>query len=84
MDVSAKELRARPGRIIEQAAGGVDIVVTLRGKRVARIVPFDAAPTDAVAESAPAFSDELFGLWKDRDDIDVETHVRELRRGRLA
>jgi prevent-host-death family protein len=84
MDVSAKELRARPGMIIEQAARGVDVVVTLRGKRVARIVPFSDPSTDSVPESSSSCPDELFGLWRDRSDLDPASYVRDLRKGRFA
>jgi prevent-host-death family protein len=77
MEITAKELREKPGRIIEQASRGDEIVVTLRGKKLARIVPF------AAAEPSPACTeDEIFGLWKDRAHGSVEESVRTLRKGR--
>ena len=77
MEITAKELREKPGRIIEQASRGDEIVVTLRGKKLARIVPF------SVHEPSPAGSeDTIFGLWKDRTDGSVEETVRRLRKGR--
>lgn len=32
MEITAKELRGKPGQIIEQAARGTEVVITLRGK----------------------------------------------------
>ncbi len=83
MEISAKELRGSPGKYIEQAARGTDVVITLRGKRVARLVPYAEYP-DCVAESGEyASRDEIFGLWADRTDItDVSTYLRSLREGR--
>ena len=83
MEVSAKELRGSPGRYIEQAVRGTDVVVTLRGKRVARLVPY-VENGEAAAESAEyAPKDELFGLWADRADTsDVDTYLRSIRQER--
>ncbi|TVQ19108.1 MAG: type II toxin-antitoxin system prevent-host-death family antitoxin [Spirochaetaceae bacterium] len=76
MEVSTKELRIRPGKIIEQVAMGHEVTVTYRGKPLARIVPYDSIPSEASGES-------LFGMWKDRsEDLTVDEEVRELRRGR--
>lgn len=83
MEVSAKELRGSPGKYIEQALRGTDVVVTLRGKRVARLVPYveNAGAAAESAESAPR--DEIFGLWADHtDSADVDTYIRALRQGR--
>jgi prevent-host-death family protein len=77
MEISAKELRGKPGQIIEQAARGTEIIITIRGKKMARLVPYrtDKAKTGN--------EDELFGLWKDREDISsVDDYVRSIRKGR--
>lgn len=77
MEVTAKELRDKPGRIIEQASRGDEIVVTVRGKKLARIVPFaddKAGPVEA--------DDALFGLWQERAADSVDATVRTLRKGR--
>jgi prevent-host-death family protein len=77
MEISAKELRGKPGRVIEQAARGTEVIVTVRGKRMARLVPYQATPADAEAE------DELFGLWANRAEGEtVEEYVRARRKGR--
>lgn len=78
MEISVKELRTKPGQIIKQASRGVEIIVTLRGKKIARIVPLEPS-----REETEAIEDELFGLWKDRTDIHaVEAYVRDLRKER--
>lgn len=78
MEVTTKELRIQPGRIIEQAANGQEITVTYRGKALAKIVPFKNE-----GEAADNDESSIFGLWKDHTDKEhVENHVRELRKGR--
>ena len=83
MEVSAKELRGSPGKYIEQAARGNDVVITMRGKRVARLVPYvESAETTAEA-AVYSHKDEIFGLWADRTDVaDVDGYLRHLRRSR--
>ena len=77
MEVSAKELRTKPGKIIEQVAKGVEVIVTVRGKRLARIVPYNQEEA-----SPPDMTDEIFGLWRDRDGMNVDDYVRRRRRKR--
>jgi prevent-host-death family protein len=77
MTISAKELRRKPSQIIEQAAQGAEIIITLRGRKAARLIPFNVKVV-----SEPEIEDELFGLWKDREGtIDVGEYVRSLRKG---
>ncbi len=76
MEVSTKELRIQPGKIIEQVSIGQEITITYRGKPLARIVPFES-PTSAHDDSM------IFGMWNDDADTQsVEELVRNLRRGR--
>jgi prevent-host-death family protein len=78
MKVSTKELRLQPGRIIDQVVNGEEIVVTFRGKALARIVPIQSEePESADTE------DSIFGMWRDPDQEDsVDTVVRRFRQGR--
>ncbi len=77
MEITAKELRGKPGQIIEQASRGTEVIITIRGKKMARLVPYKSDKTKIEAD------DELFGLWKNRDDIDsVDDYVRSIRKGR--
>jgi prevent-host-death family protein len=80
VEISAKELRGKPGQIIEQAARGTEIVITIRGEKKARLIPYEPkAPERASGE----LKDEIFGLWEDRDDLaSVEEMVRRMRKRR--
>ncbi len=77
MEITAKELRGKPGQIIEQASRGTEVIITIRGKKMARLVPYKSDKIKIEAD------DELFGLWKNRNDIDsVDDYVRSIRKGR--
>jgi prevent-host-death family protein len=76
MEVTTKELRIHPGKILDQVLNGDDITVTYRGKRIARIVPLEEQEIDETPES-------IFGTWADREDeASVEESVRRMRQGR--
>jgi prevent-host-death family protein len=79
MEITTKQLRIQPGRIISQVNNGQEITITYRGKACAKIVPlFDRKKFD-LEES----DDELFGIWKDRIEMEnVEQYVRNMRKGR--
>lgn len=77
MEITAKELREKPGQIIAQAARGAEVIITLRGKKLVRLVPYRLENNNNEIE------DEIFGLWKDREDIaNVNDYVRSARKGR--
>jgi len=79
MEISAKELRGKPGQYREQASRGTDVVITIRGKKMARLIPYNRTNVEAEAGN----DDQLFGMWADRDDIpSVEECVRDTRKGR--
>ncbi len=75
MEVTTKELRIQPGKILDQVSIGQEVTVTYRGKPLARIVPFsNKEETEGVS---------MFGLWKDHEsDLPVEEVVRAARKGR--
>lgn len=78
MEVSTKELRIQPGRIIDQVINGEEVTVTFRGKPLARIVPIDRRPRELTTED-----EGIFGMWKDKDQEEsVEDLVRTMRKGR--
>jgi prevent-host-death family protein len=79
MEITTKQLRIQPGRIISQVNNGQEITITYRGKACAKIVPFFARKKNDLEES----DDELFGIWKDRIEMEnVEQYVRNMRKGR--
>ena len=78
MEVSTKELRIQPGKIIDQVANGQEITITFRGKALARIVPMNKKEKSEVKNE-----ESVFGMWKDYStDLTVEEIVREMRKGR--
>jgi prevent-host-death family protein len=79
MEITTKQLRIQPGRIISQVNNGQEITITYRGKACAKIVPINDRKNINFEES----DDELFGIWKDRNDMeDVEQYIRNTRKGR--
>jgi prevent-host-death family protein len=77
MEISAKELRGKPGKIIEQAARGMEVIITLRGKKIAKLIPYKNESIQSTDR------DEIFGLWKNHNDMSsVDEHVRTIRKGR--
>ena len=78
MEISAKELRSKPGQIIEQASRGNEVIITFRGKKAARLIPYDRKIKEKGEQQ-----DEIFGLWRNRQDLpSVAQQVRSLRKGR--
>lgn len=81
MEVSAKDLRKQPGKILKRVTNGQEVVVTYRGKKLARFVKL----TDLRAEEIISDGkDEIFGLWKSHANTStVDEQVRNLRERRL-
>ena len=76
MEITTKELRIQPGRIIEHVVQGQEVIVTYRGKPLVKIVPILNQQDDTQQE-------DIFGLWKDHEDKqDVEKYVRNIRKKR--
>ena len=77
MEISAKELRGRPSKIIEQAARGTEVIITLRGRKIAKLIPYKSDT------SQNSDQDEIFGLWENHgESTTVDEQVRLLRKGR--
>ena len=81
MEISTKQLRMQPGRIISMVNNGQDVTITYRGKPSAKIIPIverkDINTKEFDSEG------EIFGLWKNRKDTaDVEQYIRNMRKGR--
>ena len=79
MEITTKQLRIEPGRIISQVDNGQEITITYRGKPRAKIVPI----VDRKNIDDKNSDDELFGIWKDRKDLnDVDQFIRNIRKRR--
>ena len=83
MNITTNQLRTQPSRIISQVNSGQEIIITFRGKACAKIVPVGNIDNRQNTTATEKIDNELFGIWKDRDDLqDVEQYVRDLRKGR--
>jgi antitoxin (DNA-binding transcriptional repressor) of toxin-antitoxin stability system len=78
MEITTKQLRSESGRIISQVSNGQEITLAYRGKPRAKIILI-------AAKRMPAeeLENELFGIWKDREDLaNIEQFVRNIRKDR--
>ena len=75
MTVSTKELRTRTKEIIEAMKRGEEVVITYRGKPVAKISPI---------KEKKDVDDSLFGVWEDNPAVEnVEEFIDEVRGARF-
>jgi len=77
MKITARELRRRLGEYLRAVARGEEVEVTYRGRSVARLSPIE----DGLNKPGDP-GDPLFGLWADREDLDVDSFVDDLRKER--
>ena len=78
MEITMDELKIQPDEILSRVYQGDDITILYNGKAYAKIVPLDE---DTSKLDNP--ENELFGLWKDRPELDdVMSYVRQMRQGR--
>ena len=78
MNISFLELRRDPAKILKALERNETIVLSRRGKAIARIVPMETAAVCKPSEH------EAVGMWADREDMkDPAAYVRELRKGRF-
>ncbi len=76
MKTTAKDLRYNLKGIMESVERGEEVLVTNRGRIKARIVPAGEVEEEQL-------ENPFVGMWKDRDDMgDIDTYLRELRKGR--
>lgn len=75
MKASAKDLRFNVKALLDSVSRGEEVVITFRGRARAKLVPYEERTSQGTSE--------LFGLWRDNEDVrDVDAYVRNLRRGR--
>ena len=75
MVVTAKDLRFNISMLFDLLSKKESIIITYRNKPKAKLIPYDENQNKKK-------DDKLFGIWKDRDSLDVDRYVRELRKGR--
>jgi len=77
MKATTKDLRFNTREILETASRGEEVIITFRGKPKVRIVPIETGSNKETKQT------NLFGIWKDNDQVkDVEQYVRDLRKDR--
>ncbi len=75
---TAKELRFHTKELLESVSRGEEVIITYRGKPLAKLVPIEKSKKDLQE------TEELFGIWKDKEIDDVNSYVRNLRKGRAV
>jgi prevent-host-death family protein len=76
MKATAKDLRFYSKEILNAVDRGEDVVITFRGKPCAKLIPYND-------EKKGMVEPDLFGIWKDHEEIvNVDDYVRALRKGR--
>lgn len=80
MEISAKDLRKQPGKVLKRVSSGREVVVTYRGKKMAKFVRMSDDTPDPLQIDG---KDEIFGLWRNHDhELTVDAQVRKLREPR--
>jgi len=74
MQVSAKELRLHLTDYLKRVARGHSLKVSMRGKPIAQLSP--------IQDKVEVETDDLFGIWSDRVNLDINAHIQEIRQGR--
>ena len=78
MEASILDLRKHMSKVLAAIDMNETVTLTYRGKEKAKIVP------SAKCGDVDLMKTDAFGMWADRDDIlDVESVVREIRKGRV-
>ncbi|MDR3196728.1 MAG: hypothetical protein LBU34_02565 [Planctomycetaceae bacterium] len=78
MEITMEELKIQSDEIISHVGQGHDVTIMYNGKAYAKIIPLGKESMESDGSEK-----ELFGLWKDRTDLDdVTSYVRKMRQGR--
>lgn len=81
MQASAKDLRFHLKELLDSVLKGEEIVITFRGKPIAKLIPFKNMNDNSNNNE----KNELFGMWKDKEDIkNVDKYIRNVRKGRFS
>jgi len=74
MQVNAKELRQHLSEYLGRASRGQTLDISMRGKPVAQL--------SRIESHVKPEQDDLFGIWSDIEEMDVNTHMQKIRQGR--
>ncbi|MGM0417848.1 MAG: type II toxin-antitoxin system Phd/YefM family antitoxin [Thermodesulfobacteriota bacterium] len=74
MKATAKDLGFNSKGLLNAVGRGEEVIITFRGKPCARLIPYEEKQGNTA-------ENELFGIWKDNDNIDnVSDYVRGLKK----
>ena len=77
MKATAKDLRFHSKELLDTVNRGEEVVITFRGKPCAKLIPYRETKEKVT-------KNDLFGIWKDNDKVQVvDEYVRGLRKGRF-
>lgn len=77
MQASAKDLRFHTKEILESVSKGEEVIITMRGKPHAKLIPI----VENVKDSKT--TNPLRGIWKNNKNVkDVNKYVDDLRKNR--
>ena len=77
MRLSLLDLRKKPSSILDAVEHNEDVIISSRGRDIARVTPIRDTSRSVAAETHPSY-----GMWADRESGDVEAYVRDLRKSR--
>ncbi len=79
MKATARDLRFHAKELLDTVSRGEEVIITLRGKPHAKLIPIDRTDKNYKHTDNP-----LFGIWKDNKTVkNVDSYIRNLRKGRL-
>ena len=77
MKATAKDLRFHSRELLDTVKRGEEVVITFRGKPCAKLIPYRE-------KKEKIKKNDLFGIWKDNDNVqEIDEYVRGLRKGRF-
>lgn len=80
MKVTVLDLRRNPRKILDAIERHESVTLSKRGREIALIIPKKEPKGDLSLKDSP-----VFGLWKDRTDMDDPiAYVRRVRKGRFG
>lgn len=78
MYLTVKEFCDNAQKHLKTVSSGEELIITFHGKRYAKLVPFSSKENNVEND------DELFGIWKNRKNLqNVNATLRKMRKNRF-
>jgi len=79
MQATAKDLRFSSKELLATVARGEEVIITHRGKPVAKLVPLESSEKQSSSDL------DLYGMWANHQDSkNVRTYIRQMRKPRFS